>query len=266
MHPSAIAISFQGKEQQQAAEELAASLGLPLARETAKYQLLLNYSADGLELSKPDDPRMTGSVRVDFTTGKEAYRRQQQKQQKQEILLRAAGCKPNQPLTVIDGTGGLGRDSFILAAAGCRVQIYERQPIVAALLADGLQRAALHPATAAISRRISLTMADTVQALREIKGNTPPIDVIYLDPMFPARRKSALVKKELQILQILVNEAPEADQLLPTALKATCGRVVVKRPSRAPYLNELPPSHSLSGKTVRFDVYITYITRNTGER
>jgi 16S rRNA (guanine1516-N2)-methyltransferase len=250
------------------AETLATELGLPLVSPVSpthrateqeeaqeQYQLLLRVSAKGLELVKPNDPDLSGAVRVEFTSGRSAYRR---KQQKKELLLRAVGCKGKATPTIIDGTGGLGRDSFILAAAGCRVRIFERQPIVAALLADGLERAALHLETAEIVRRIQLTAADVVTALEEIRAHGQQIDVVYLDPMFPERRKSALVKKELRMLQLLAGIDSSSEQLLVAAMRIAGKRVVVKRPIKAPFFADRPPSHSLKGKTVRFDVYMSH--------
>ncbi|RWX52530.1 16S rRNA (guanine1516-N2)-methyltransferase [Candidatus Electrothrix marina] len=260
------------------AQEVAARLGLPIeppecssvhrVRSTEQDNwLLLRVSVNGLELVKPDDPKLSGAVRVDFTAGHAAYRR---KQQKKELLVRAVsgkGGKGGASLNVIDATGGLGRDSFLLAAAGHRVHIFERQPVIAALLADGLARAAAHPETAEISRRIRLTVGDAVPALEVMqetgageKGEDceggEGVDVVYLDPMFPERRKSALVKKELQLLQLLAHLDSSPEKLLESALEAATRRVVVKRPMKAPFLTDLSPSHSLSGKTVRFDVYL----------
>ena len=236
------------------AERLAARLGLPVARPGELYQLLLRCTDSGLELVKVGDPNLAGPVRVDFTTGRAAFRR---RQQRQELLVRAVGLKSGAPLTVLDGTGGLGRDSFILASAGCRVQVFEREPIIAALLADGLQRALLNPDTAEIARRIRMTTGDTVAALQDMERTGRQVDVVYLDPMFPARQKSARVKKDLQILQLLATGQSPPDHLLPAALAAAGRRVVVKRPRRAPCLTERPPSHCLTGKTIRFDVYLT---------
>jgi len=236
------------------AEKLAAELDLPLARPGDPYHLLLRYTSKGLELVKPNDRNLAGAVRVEFARGKVAFRR---RQQKQEMLVRAVGFKKNTPPVVIDGTGGLGMDSFILAAAGCRVQVFEREPVVAALLADGLKRALIHPATTKIAQRIRLTVCDAVTALQEIQRSGQRVDVVYLDPMFPERRKSARVKKELQILQMLVSEDSSCEQLLTTALETATKRVVVKRPCRAPSLTNRSPSHCLTGKTIRFDVYQT---------
>jgi len=260
------------------AQEVAARLGLPIespecssvhrVRSTEQNnRLLLRVSVNGLELVKPDDPKLRGAVRVDFTAGHAAYRR---RQQKKELLVRAVGGKGGKggaSLNVIDATGGLGRDSFLLAAAGYRVSIFERQPVIAALLADGLARAAAHPETAEISQRIRLTVGDAVPALEAMqetgageKGKDyedgEGVDVVYLDPMFPERRKSALVKKELQLLQLLAQPDFAPEKLLAAALKAAAQRVVVKRPLKAPFLTDCSPSHSLTGKTVRFDVYL----------
>ena len=236
------------------AEKLAAELDLPMARPGDSLHMLLRYTSKGLDLVKPNDPNLTGSVRVEFTKGKAAFRR---RQQKQEMLIRAIGFKGGAPPTVIDGTGGLGRDCFILAVAGCRIQVFEREPVIAALLSDGLKRALIHPETSEIAQRIRLTACDTVTALQKIQQSGQQVDVVYLDPMFPERRKSAQVKKELQMLQMLVTDDSSTEKLLAAALSTAAKRVVVKRPLRAPYLADRSPSHSLSGKTIRFDVYIT---------
>lgn len=226
-------------------------------------RLLLRVSRNGLELLQPDDPKCSGAVRVDFTAGRAAFRR---KQQKKELLVRAVEGKGgginNASLKIIDATGGLGRDSFLLAAAGHQVCIFECQPVIAALLADGLARAGTHPETAKITQRIRLIAKNAVNALEAVEAGGQEgqgVDVVYLDPMFPERRKSALVKKELQLLQLLAHLDSAPEQLLTAALQVATHRVVVKRPVKAPFLADCAdcaPSHSLSGKTVRFDVYL----------
>ena len=247
------------------AQELAVRLGLPveppecsssqgiLLPEQSRLQLLVR--ADGLALLKPDDAEMKGAVRADFTAGRAAFRR---KQRKKELLVRAMGGKGGAALNIIDATGGLGRDSFLLAAAGHRVHIFERHPVVAALLADGLERATVHPETSGICARIRLTAGDAVPALEILRAERAGegVDAVYLDPMFPERRKSALVKKELQILQLLAEQDADPERLLAAALKAAAQRVVVKRPLKAPHLTDRSPSYSLTGRTVRFDVYL----------
>lgn len=249
-----IAVAAHTPAQDGEAEKLAAQLDLQVARPGRQYQLLLRCSKTGLALVKPGDPNLAGPVKVEFIGGQSAFRR---RRQKKELLVRAVGYKAAAPPSVLDGTGGLGRDCFIMAAAGCRVLVYEREPIVAALLADGLKRALNHPDTLKIARRIRLTTGNTVSALQEMQRTGQKIDVVYLDPMFPERQKTARVKKELQMLQILATTDTHPEQLFKAALTVAGKRVVVKRPRKAPCLTSLSPSHSLTGKTIRFDVYIT---------
>jgi 16S rRNA (guanine1516-N2)-methyltransferase len=85
------------------------------------------------------------------------------------------------------------------------------------------------------------------------------IDVIYLDPMFPARDKSASVKKDMALFQALLGageSATDADDLLVWALEQAVARVVVKRPAKAAELAGSKPSHVIAGKAVRYDVYV----------
>jgi 16S rRNA (guanine1516-N2)-methyltransferase len=128
----------------------------------------------------------------------------------------------------------------------------ERMPIVAALLENGLERAKLNNEVCDIANRMSLVHASTIE---ELEFTQPP-DVIYLDPMYPHREKSAAVKKEMRVFQSLVGEDLDADDLLEPALKLAKYRVVVKRPSYAPPLNDKKPSTSIKMKKNRFDVYV----------
>ena len=235
------------------AASLARELALPLIDDPHQAELLLVLGPRGLALRRPNDPALTGELRVDFDRPA-ASRRQQSPHRElvvQAARLRRAGESP----LVVDATAGLGRDGFLLAAAGFRVVLCERNPVVAALLRDGLARAALLPRTASIAARIRLIAADFADGLEQLSERPA---VIYLDPMFPPRSKSAKVKQELQLLQLLEgtgNGESDAARLLQTALAAGPRKVVVKRPLKGPALAGPAPSHVLRGKAVRFDVY-----------
>lgn len=235
------------------AASLARELALPLIDDPHRAELLLVLGPQGLALRRPNDPALNGELRVDFD--RPAARRRQQSPHRELVVqaarLRRAGESP----LVVDATAGLGRDGFLLAAAGFRVVLCERNPVVAALLRDGLARAALLPRTAAIAARIRLIAADFADGLEQLSERPA---VIYLDPMFPPRSKSAKVKQELQLLQLLEgtgNGESDAARLLQTALAAGPRKVVVKRPLKGPALAGPAPSHVLRGKAVRFDVY-----------
>lgn len=198
-------------------------------------------------------------IQADFLGASVTYRREKGGGRSQ-MIAKAVGLKAGLFPDVLDATAGLGGDAFVLASLGCRLRLLERVPIVRALLADGLSRG-LNVAQendtdlAQILGQMCLYETDAVTYLNQLEEDTCP-DVIYLDPMFPERTKSALVKKEMRVFHHLVGEDADADAILPLALSKARYRVVVKRPRVAPFLNDTKPSHSLSGKRNRFDVYV----------
>jgi 16S rRNA (guanine1516-N2)-methyltransferase len=211
-----------------------------------------------LTLIKVSDPSL-GAVSVDFDDKTMAWR--QRHPQQPEALLKAAGMRAGHALRVIDATAGLGQDAFMLANAGCDVLMLERSALLHALLEDGLQRAAQSEdvRVRSAAARMQLVLADSTSIDFATLGDTP--DVIYLDPMFPERRKkSAKVKKNMFMLQQLLDDEPPADGLLLKALQSAQKRVVVKRPRIAGFLEERKPSFQLLGSSSRFDVYLTQPT------
>ena len=238
------------------ADALFQFLGLFVCNTTQGSPLVLRLLPDRLELQKTDDPSLPGTLWVDFTLP--ALKRRSLHPGR-ELLIQAAKVRKGASSFVIDATAGLGRDSFLLAAAGCQVQMFERNPVVAALLLDGLERAARVPGLDVIVERMHLTVGDAFDALAGISSS---VDVVYLDPMFPERSKAAKVKKELQLLQLLEHAPDDAHRLLCTALQIDARKVVVKRPLNSPSLLNSNPSYALKGKTIRFDVYVGGGTHN----
>lgn len=156
--------------------------------------------------------------------------------------------------SVVDGTAGLGRDAFVLASLGCTVTMVERHPVVAALLEDGLRRAYQDAEIGDWMReRMRLFHGSSLEALSKLAQE---VDVVYLDPMYPHRDKSALVKKEMRVFQSLVGADLDADGLLAPALALATKRVVVKRPDYAEDLDGVKPNTVIETKKNRFDVYV----------
>ena len=227
-------------------------LAVSLQHQHAEAPFALVWGVQHLELRKLDEPKL-GPVLVDFVEGAVAHRRKFGGGRGQSIA-KAVGLKSGANPTIVDATAGLGRDAFVLASLGCQVTMLERHPVVAALLADGLQRAQQDSEIGDWMReRMSLRAGSALENLQQL-GFTP--DVVYLDPMFPHRQKSALVKKEMRVFQSLVGADLDADALLPVALAVAGKRVVVKRPDYAGFLNDMPPSMSIETKSNRFDVYV----------
>lgn len=170
-----------------------------------------------------------------------------------ELLVRAARVRGSAVPTVVDATAGLGEDALLLAAAGFTVTMFERDPVIAALLRDALDRAADKPQLKDTVERMTLVEGDSVSGLGAL-GFSP--DVVFLDPMFPERTKSAAVKKKFQLLHHLELPCEDEEGLLDAALAVRPRKVVIKRPAKGPWLAGVKPSHSLAGKAVRYDVIV----------
>ncbi len=242
------------------ADHLAAQLNLPRVEPDAQgFELLIAVTPDRIEIRWPSQGRRPVYVdlcRVDTSTPAGARLSQP--------LAKAIGLKARsaEPRWVVDATAGLGDDAWLLASWGCRVTLLERHPVIAALLRDGLTRAdRSHPT---ITSRIKLIEADARSWLAALPPGVQP-EVVYLDPMFPARSKSAAVKKNIRLLKRLVGDDDDAAVLAPLAIQAAAKRVVIKRPLHAkPMMAH--PTFTQKGKSIRYDVYVVGSTPEAGEK
>ena len=214
----------------------------------------------GLSLSLIAEDNLL-SIRADFYSPSVNYRRQKGGG-KGQMIARAIGLNSHTAPYVLDATAGLGGDAFVLASLGCPVTMVERVPEVQALLADGLRVAAVwgsikDQSLVTILDRMTLVESDAVKYMQTLEDIKKP-EVVYLDPMFPARTKSAQVKKEMHVFQQLIGKDFDADLLLLIAQECAQKRVVVKRPRIAPFLAGLEPNYTLEGKSNRYDIYLSH--------
>jgi 16S rRNA (guanine1516-N2)-methyltransferase len=163
-------------------------------------------------------------------------------------------CKPARHSAVLDMTAGLLQDSLILARCGYQVTALERNETLYNVAQSALTRFTEETGYQDTSARIKHLLTEATEWLPD-----QPYDVVYLDPMFPERDKSAAVTKEAQLLQQHEHPATTSDEqrLLKKALDIASKRVIVKRPLHAPFLAEQKPSFSDKGKAIRYDIYLT---------
>jgi 16S rRNA (guanine1516-N2)-methyltransferase len=256
-------------------DQLAKQTSLPLLDQHTQADYLLHINTEHLELRKIDSNHKKTkfeSIYVDFLAGKTNHRRLHGGGKGQDLAKAIGLHKINNP-TVLDLTAGMGGDAFVLATLGATITLLERNPITHALLNDALYRAKLSAddELQGIIARMTLKNEDahiTLEKLSEeniskeilnedslSKGILP--DVIYIDPMFPSRSKSALVKKEMQFFHDIVGDDKDSEKLLLKSLALAKKRIVVKRPRLAEKLTEtIQPAFDISGKSTRYDVYL----------
>ena len=174
-----------------------------------------------------------------------------------QAIAKAVGLKSGNTPSILDTTAGLAGDAFALATLECSITMIERSAVLFLLITDALERASLSDTfTPIIEQGFIAINRDANDYIKEqLSGDNDAPDVIYIDPMYPDRKKSALVKKDMQILQKLHGEDGNAAELLDNALRYAKKRVVVKRPLHAETLSEKKPNTCIKSKKTRYDIY-----------
>lgn len=250
--PTSLCVLCDAKSQMEKAKDFAKRYEYPFFSEMdTSYELQLVFERDKIVLF---DKTLNTKIFVDFIDGSLAHR-EKYGGGKGQAIAKAIGLNKMTNPSVIDATAGLARDAYVLAALGCKVTLVEQSPVLYTLIRDGIDRALTSTQEHSVTNFTHLVNANSKTYL-EHSNKEPKPDVIYIDPMYPERKKSALVKKDMQILHKLIGESENEVELLSTALNYADKRVVVKRPAHAPIISGQEPTMSISSKKTRYDVYI----------
>jgi len=202
------------------------------------------------------DQDLKDCIHIDFTAGGLAHRLKFGGGKGQTIAKAIGVTSKNKP-HVLDATAGLGRDALVLANLGCKLTLIEQSPVLALMLKTACQHASdyeLFQQATVAGFDVYNTNALSFMQQQQIAT----ADVVYLDPMYPESKKSALVKKDMQLLQKMLGHSSEEGivALLKAALDFAQQRVVVKRPKSASPIEGPAPTLSLSSKKTRYDIYV----------
>ncbi len=221
-----------------------AELGIRICDDAPPSSWTLRRDEDGALRLRTPQREAPLAIEVDFESG-DLARRLRTASKSQPIARAVSLHRRQSPPCVLDATAGLGRDAMLLAHLGCSVIACERISLLAFLLADAAERAPF-------ADRLDVRHADAMDVLTAIGPSS--VDVVLLDPMFPTQGR-AQVKKEMQVCRLLAGPPGSQEVLVHLAFAAARDRVVVKRhPHEQPLAG--PPSLTIAGERVRFDVYL----------
>ncbi len=247
MEEKLVSIIVKDNSYMEKAKKLAEKLNSKIITDNnSESNLLLQFDEDGLSL-------VSGNMKLhqDFT---KIIRRIKQSNLEKELLIHASKIKgKKQDLVALDATAGMGEDSMLLSAYGFKVNLYEKNPIIVELLKDAIERAKQIPELKEIASRMNVYEEDSIIAMQNLDYEP---DVILLDPMFPERTKSALIKKKFQILHQIETPCTNEKELLDSAIKAKPKKIVIKRPLKGEFLAGVKPSYSIKGNSIRYDCII----------
>lgn len=236
-----MAVAYASPSDAEAARDWAEALSLPCVgpEQNDAADLCLLMAGGVLSLRDRRGSRLR-PLSIDFSAPAPASKKQ--------LLGRAVGRKTR---SVVDATAGWGEDARRMRAMGYRLTLLERNPIMAALLSNAAARAATADAE---DEPMEVVATD---AIEHLQARPRAWDCVYLDPMFPPKRRaSTLAKRPLRLLRELAGDDPDKDRLFRAARIAANKRVVVKRPDDgAPVFGA--PAETVSGKLVSYDVYFT---------
>ena len=252
-NPITLCVICNAASQMDKASEFSTLHQYPLCdQENAPYDLQLIFDDDKTKLI---DKALNTSIYVDFIEGTLAHR-EKHGGGKGQAIAKAIGLKKLKNPTVIDATAGLAGDAYVLACLGCQLTLIEQSPVLFTLIEDGIKRALLSENHEhSIGNFVNLVNSNSQLYLKGLDEQSKP-DVIYIDPMYPDRKKSALVKKDMQILHKLIGKAEDETDLVNLALECAKRRVVVKRPIHAEPITGTRPTMEITSKKTRYDVYV----------
>lgn len=180
---------------------------------------------------------------IDFINDKANYKKKKAGL-KTEFLSRAVGSGRYGKL-VFDLSAGLGIDAVFLSQLGYEVRAVERNPLIYLCL----QQAVLQTP----ELNLKFIFADSFDYIKSHSNWHHA--VLYFDPMFPQKGKSALPRQEMVIFKNMVGPDEDAAEVVRHILQMKkTPRLVVKRPLQAPPLVE-KANGAIEGKLIRYDIY-----------
>lgn len=199
---------------------------------------------------------------INFLTDELQYRQKSLHHHSQELLAKAIGHKNGKVFNILDATAGFGIDSFLLANLGHNVTMLERSPLIASYLEDALQTLCLDVNYQHLKLQLIHINAIDFMRNRIVQAKAKQYDIVYLDPMYPERNKTALNKQKMRLLKNIVGDDNDAEDLFNAAKQIAKNRVIVKRPRLANLINistsnnkKHNPTFVINGKSCRYDVY-----------
>ena len=253
MNRPQIVIAYSDSEPTTVENSLAQLLKLELCQHQQidgdVIEFYLFIDENGLALQAVTNPA-PGPLRVEFS---KLHKRIADALLNQNLLKACGVRKANRP-SVLDATAGLGTDSFLLTAAGCCVEALEVNPIVYALLSDGIER---YKQLGRQEQELISRLKIRNENFLNTKVGGERFQVVYLDPMFPAKSKTAQAKKDMAYVQNLIGKNSQSEKMFEVAKELAQERVVVKRAKSSPNITETQADITFKGSRSRFDVYLT---------
>ena len=180
-----------------------------------------------------------------FSKGKFSARISQY--QGETLLKKAIGWQSTVQKHILDATGGLGHDSFILALLGQKITVLEKNMGLCILIEEALHNLPNLPYFNDAKNNISIINNDS----RAFLSSAENFDVVYIDPMFNSEKKLKRTKQ----MEFLDNYLEEHDDPSAEFYESNFKRLVIKKELRATSSIKDCSALSFRGSSIRYDIY-----------
>lgn len=170
-----------------------------------------------------------------------------------EPLAKAIGLKNLKNNQLIwDMSCGTGKDTLLLLKFGGIVQAFERNQQIFDMLL--FHQYLMEDFSDFPSERLNIFLGAPLDLPHMISPQ-----VIYFDPMYgDSASKKAAPRAQMAMFRDFVGEDVDFLEHLEFALNTARERVVLKRSIKSPILSKERFSHSIFGKSTRYDIYINH--------
>ena len=214
------------------AREMAEKLGAPFSERgnTSLDALRAIYGVPFVMVVKEKLVVDTPDGELYFHPGMAHLRLKNLRRGENDHLLRSLGI--SEGMRILDCTLGMRADAIVESfGAGTEGEVValEKNPVVAALIAHGLQTSeGEHPATVAAMRRVRVVCTDYLDYLRAQADDS--FDAVYFDPMF---RHPFTESAGIHPLRFLADPRPVSEEAISEARRVARSRVVLKESSKS---------------------------------
>ena len=163
----------------------------------------------------------SGNYKLENSFSEGKFRARISQYQGESLLKKAIGWQSTSQKHILDTTGGLGHDAFILALLGQKITVLEKNTGLCILIEEALNNLPNLSYFNDAKNNISVINKDSRAFLSSVEN----FDVIYVDPMFNSKKKLKRTKQ----MEFLDNYLEEYDDPSVEFYKSNFKRLVIKK-------------------------------------
>ena len=168
--------------------------------------------------------------------------------QREAHLKKAIGYGGESSKRILDCTGGLGHDAFILALLGQYVTFVEKNKGLCILFELALENLPQTPYFLEAKERIKIINDNSASFIDKLLD----YDVVYIDPMFKDKGTAG----RSGVMSLLSDYLDDFTDVSDVLIRSKFNRMVIKRQKQFKQSGNGSPSFILSGKSINFHVFI----------